>query len=308
MHYRKLAGAGCMIGEIGFTARSLAAGPSGAPDDETAVALVRTAIDRGAGFIDTSGVHDDGRCERLVGLALEGRREHALIATGVGPADTGSTATLTPAALVQATEQSLERLRCGYIDLLQLYEPDVELLRDEALLHALDRLKQDGVVRHAGVVAGSLEVARAALACGRFQAVQVTLNALDGSMLPVLARAATTGTGLIVRSPLLAGVLAGSHTLEHVYAAGDCRTTWPPERLRGSIEFAQRLAALPIAAERTTAQLALGWLLAYEDVAVVVAGARTPVQLEENLAASDLPPLPARQFLAIQHLQLTFAE
>lgn len=311
MYYRKLGDTGYLTGEVGFGGWSLA-GPAGStprPDDDTAVAMLQTALAAGANFIDTAGVYGDGRSERLIGRAVAGRREHALIATKGGlvrSADGSLRRDFSPAHLERAAHESIERLRCDYVDLFQLHHPTLDDLADPSLWETLERLRADGLIRHVGLVTAELETALAAIAARQIETVQVVLNALDPALLPVLPRARAAGVGVIVRAPLLAGMLAGDGAVpEQGFPADDPRAGWSRERLQTTLELAERLRRLAEADERTPAQAAIGWVLAHEEVSVTIPGARTIAQLDENLAASDLPLLSARQMAAIQHLRLT---
>jgi aryl-alcohol dehydrogenase-like predicted oxidoreductase len=309
MHYRKLGHTGCMVGEIGFGGWSLAAPP---PDDDTAVAMLRLAIERGANFIDTAGVYGAGRSERLIGLALEGRREHALIATKGGLVHRDGTLErdFSPDHMDRTLRESLERLQCTYIDVFQLHYPTVADLHNPALWETLERMKADKLIRHVGVVTTALEVALAAVDEPRVETVQIVLNVLDATMLPVLTRARAAGVGVIVRAPLLAGMLAGSFKSAvdgDSWPLSDPRREWSGERLKSTSELVERFARTTTDGTSTLAQSALGWALGNDGVSVTIPGARNPAQLEENVAASDLPPPSARQMVAVQHLQLTSA-
>jgi len=309
MHYRKLGHTGCMVGEIGFGGWSLATPP---PDDDTAVAMLRLAIERGANFIDTAGVYGAGRSERLIGLALEERREHVLIATKGGLVDRNGTLERDFSAdhMDWMLRESLERLRCEYVDLYQLHHPTVADLRNSAMWETLERMKADKLTRHVGVVTTTLDVALAAVNESRVETVQIVLNVLDATMLPVLTRARAADVGVIVRAPLLAGMLAGMpNTTVDVDSLplSDPRREWSGERLKATSELVERFARTTTDGTSTLAQSALGWVLGNDGVSVTIPGARNPAQLEENVAASDLPPPSARQMVAVQHLQLTSA-
>ncbi len=306
MYYRKLGETGALVGEIGFGGWTLG-GPDGlAPDDDTAIELIRSAIGRGANFIDTAGIYGDGRSERLIGRAIEGRREHAFIATkgGLVWRDGTLARDFSPQHLAGAAQASRERLRCETIDLYQLHHPTPANLAQPELWDALARLQADGVIRHIGVAVQDEEAALASLADSRVATLQLPLNAFDSELLPLLPRARAAGIGVIARAPLLGGVLAGNDAPRHQSTPEDPRAGWAADRLRAALAFAERLRDLAAANERSAAQAALGWVLAQEEVAVTIPGARLAQQLDENLAASDLPLPSPRLLAAIQHLRL----
>lgn len=306
MYYRKLGESGVLVGEVGFAGWSLAAANGQEPDDDTALDLVRSAVARGANFIDTADVYGDGRSERLIGRAIDGRREHAFVATKGGlVSDDGALGRdFSPQHLACAAEASRERLRCKTIDLYQLHHPTPDDLAEPALWEALARLQADGVIRHLGVAVQDAAAALAALEHEQVETLQLRLNAFDSELLPLLPRARAAGVGVIARAPLLGGLLAGDYPSGHAFAAGDPRAAWSAERREAALAFAGRFRELARAHERSAAQAAIGWVLAHEEVAVTIPGARLAHQLDENLAASDLPLPSPRLLAAIQHLQL----
>jgi aryl-alcohol dehydrogenase-like predicted oxidoreductase len=305
MHYRKLGSTGILAGEIGFGAWSL----SLVPDDDAAVALVRSAVRQGANVVDVADVYQAGRCEALVGRALEGVRENAVVATKVGLSerDGALQRDFNPRRIVRAVQASRERLRSDYIDLLQLHYPTVDALTDPGLWEALAELRGDGGVKHIGVAADSLEVALAAVAEPRVETVQVVFNAVDAGMLAAIRRAHAAGKGVIARAPLLGGLLA-RRTHDELDPAASSREplkSWPAERLRILAAQAERFHTAWPDDERMPAQAALGWVLAHPEVSVTIPGARTVDQLAENLATSDLPLPSAKRMAAAQHVQAT---
>jgi aryl-alcohol dehydrogenase-like predicted oxidoreductase len=295
MYFRKLGGTGWLTGEIGFVARSGAGRV--VPDEATATGMIRHALDRGVSFIDVSP-RDGGSVEQLVGRAIAGRREQALIAShaGVGGGAGG---------LEQQVRASLERLGCEYVDLLQLDHPPASALADPDLWAAIERLQEAGAVQQVGLVADSMEAGLAALEDHRIAVLQVALNAADAELLPLLAAARAAGRGLIVRSPLCGGLLTAPEPSSFGFPGGDPRRDWPDARLESMRVLARRFAALVAAADRSAAQAAIGWVLAHEEVSVVLPAATSPQQLAENLAASDLPLPSPRLLAALQHARLT---
>ncbi|MHB8575437.1 MAG: aldo/keto reductase [Dehalococcoidia bacterium] len=296
MYYRKLGNTGYLTGEIGFAAWPNAAQP--APADDTAAALLRLALDRGVSFIEVSA-RDDGRMEQLVGRGIAGRRENVAIAARVEFSGLHT--------IEEQARASLERLRCDYIDLLLLHRPAFEDLERPKTWTSIARLQDAGLVRHIGVIADSEVAAVAALEDDRVSAVEIVLNALDTELLPLLARARTEGAGVIVSSPLHGGLLAVDNAAGRAYTAGDPRHAWPKERLQRAAELATRFGRIVADSGSTRAQLAIGWVLAHEEVSVVLPVATTEQQLIENLAASDLPLPSPRQLAALQHARLTAA-
>jgi aryl-alcohol dehydrogenase-like predicted oxidoreductase len=260
-------------------------------------------VDAGGTFIDTADVYTAGRSEEVVGRWLQRRsRDDLVIATkaygamGPGPNDRGAGRK----HLLSAVEASLRRLRTDYLDLYQVHVFD-DATPIEETLSTLDGLVRAGKVRFLGAsnYAGwqlqkSVDLARQhgweAFAC-----LQPLYNLLDREaewdLVPVCC---AEGIGLIPWSPLRGGWLSGR------YRRG---MTEPPagSRVEGDAEAWRTYAnertwtvveALTEVAEktgRTPAQVALRWLIQQPVVTAPIIGARTPEQLEDNLAAVGDP-------------------
>lgn len=132
--------------------------PTGAPlgygqvDDVESVRALRCAVDLGARLFDTADAYGTGHAERVLGKALEGVRERALIATKFGNTYDEETKELTgtdvsPAYIRRACQASLKRLRTDWIDLYQLHVGDLPIDRAGAVADALDGLCDEGLIR-----------------------------------------------------------------------------------------------------------------------------------------------------------------
>lgn len=116
-----------------------------------ALRIVARALDAGIGLLDTANAYNDGESERIVGEAVRGRRDRALIATKVGYGrQAGRPEGLSPARIAAACDESLGRLGVDAIDVYYLHVPDYDT-PVEASLEALAKLLAAGKVRHWGV-------------------------------------------------------------------------------------------------------------------------------------------------------------
>ncbi len=264
---------------------------------EQAKRLVDLCLEAGANLFDTADVYSDGASEEILGAALAGRRERALISTktglrlGEGPNDAGASRL----RLLRAVDDSLRRLRTDYIDLLQLHAFDA-MTPVEETLSTLDGLVRAGKVRYLGAsnYAGWQLMKSLAVAdmhgWSRFVANQ-TYYSLAGrdyewELMPL---GLDQGLGAVVWSPLGWGRLTGRLRRGQPLPA--------QSRLHDTAAFApaigdERLFAIvdvldAIAAEtgRTVPQVAINWLLQRPTVSSVLIGARTEDQLRDNLGA-----------------------
>lgn len=252
-------------------------------DERERLATIRHACERGVTFFDTAPTYGDGASETLLGKALRPHRQAVAIATKVGPRDD-------PRA---SLEGSLRRLHSEYVDLVQLHEVGE---RYEWALEVLHKLQREGKALAVGLCnATHLQIARA-LEIAPVASYQGPYNLFDRDVeqreLPLCR---DRGLGFLAYRPLAAGLLTGKYATAPEFPPGDHRRKiyWfkgPEfERRRQVIERLRPIAdplGMPLAA------LALAWVLARPGVSVVLAGARTREQVDQNLEAATRPLTP----------------
>ena len=305
MRERRLGKTGYQVGEVGFGAWAIGAGWGNVPE-ETALETLRTALEAGVTFFDTADVYGDGRSERLIARALEDAGDPAgvVVATKAGRRlDPHVAEDYDYEHLVAFVARSLANLRVESLDLLQLHCPPTDVYRADTAFDALDRLKQDGLVRQYGVSVETVEEAGLALARPGLATVQIIFNMFRFKPTDAFfADAVAADVGVIARVPLASGLLSGKMTRERTFAADDHRAynrhgeafdageTFSGVDLETGLAAADELKAL-VPPGRSLAQLALRWILMHPAVSVVIPGARRPAQVTENVAAAELPAL-----------------
>jgi aryl-alcohol dehydrogenase-like predicted oxidoreductase len=273
-----LARAGPALGFGAWAVGGTGWGPEGnEPERQASVAL---AVERGVTFFDTAPTYGGGESERLLGRALKPHRDRVIIATKVGPRDEPR----------RSLEDSLRRLDTEYVDVVQLHEA---LDRWEWQLDALQTLQQEGKARAIGVCNASARQLTRALEIAPISSFQAAYNLFDRDVEErELSLVRAHGLAFLAYRPLAAGQLTGKYDAPPRFAPGDHRAGiyWFKGR-----EFARRQAVvaqlrpLADAGGLTLSALALRWLLARAGVTIVLAGARNPAQVEENLAAQAGP-------------------
>ncbi|WP_077033592.1 aldo/keto reductase [Pelomonas sp. KK5] len=272
-------------------------GKWGSTQVEEARRLVDVCLEHGLNFFDTADVYSAGASEEILGAALEGRRDQALISTkasfsmGSGPNDKGSSRY----HLVRACEASLKRLKTDHIDLYFMHGFDALSPVDETL-RALDDLRTAGKIGYIGASNFSGWHLMKALATsekyglGRYVAYQGYYSLIgrdyEWELMPL---ALDQGVGTMVWSPLGWGRLTGK--IRRGQASGSGRIAaggavgGPPvddEKLYAVVDALESVAQ---ARGKTVPQVALNWLLQRPTVANLVIGARNEEQLLQNLGA-----------------------
>jgi aryl-alcohol dehydrogenase-like predicted oxidoreductase len=272
----------------------------GATEINDARRQVDMALDAGINLFDTADVYSYGAAEEILGQALAGRRDRALIATkgrfpmGSGANDTGASRH----HLIEACEASLRRLKTDHIDLYQVHNWDGQTPLEETLT-ALDHLIQSGKVRYIGCsnFAGwqtmkALGAAREAGLPG-FVSHQVYLSLLERSAeYEIVPSALDKGLGLLLWSPLAGGLLSGKYRRGQAPPEGArLANGWhePPVHDQGKLwDTVDVLVEIAEGHGVSPARVAIAWLLARPGVTSVICGARNDDQLADNLAAVEL--------------------
>lgn len=290
MEYRSLGTSGVKVSRI-----CLGTAFRGAPDDETCLATIDRAIDLGINFVDCANEYQKGRCERIVGRALKGRRDQFVLTTkvcsptGAGPNDAG----LSRFHIMREVENSLSRLQTDYVDLYLAHSVDAETPVEESL-RAFDDLVHQGKVRYIGcsnfpawLVCKGLWVSdRRNLSA--FACLQDHYNLLDRRIeRELVPLCQSEGLGIMTYSAVAVGLLTGQY--RHGQAPPpDSPWASREERLRQLMTpEADRVveALISIGAERgkTPAQVAVAWVLSRPGISAAMIGPDAPAHVDENL-------------------------
>jgi aryl-alcohol dehydrogenase-like predicted oxidoreductase len=270
----------------------------GEPSEPEAISTIHRAIEFGIDLIDTSDAYGFGANEELVGRALQGRRDRAVLATKFGNIrhpDGRAAVDGRPDYVPQACEASLRRLGVEAIDLYYVHRIDASVPIEDTV-GALARLVEAGKVRHLGLSEASVGTLRRAHATHPIAALQTEYSLWsrepEEALLDVCAE---LGIGFVAYSPLGRGFLTGTVTGPDSLSPKDRRHDMPRfqgENLQGNLRLIDTLRALSAREGCTPAQLALAWLLSRRDFVVPLPGTKQRRWLEENATAVDLTPSP----------------
>lgn len=312
MHSRPFGRTGRNVSPIGFGAWAIGAA-WGAVDDTESVAALHAALDAGLDFIDTADVYGDGHSERLIARVLKERGgERPFVATKAGRRLPQQTVEGYSAQNLEAwIDRSLRNLEVDALDLLQLHCPPTDAYYHPEVFERMDRLVERGKVRQYGVSVERVEEALKAIEYPGVASVQIIYNMFRLRPAELFFREAQRrNVAVIVRVPLASGMLSGKFTRDTTFAADDHRQfnrhgeAFDVGETFSGVPYEVGLAAVeklrPLVPEGATlAQLALRWILMDEAVSVVIPGARNPAQALGNIAAAELPALPAATMEAI---------
>ena len=318
MKYRELGRTGWQVSEVSFGAWAIG-GSWGAVDDRESIAALHKALDLGVNFIDTADVYGDGHSERLIAGVLKERREEVIVATKAGRRLDPHTADgYTAANLTRFVERSLRNLDTDCLDLVQLHCPPTEVYYRPEVFGAMDDLVQAGKVRYYGVSVEKVEEALKAIEYPNVQTVQIIFNMFRHRPAELFfAQAQQRKVGILARVPLASGLLTGKMTSQSAFAPDDHRTfnrygeSFDMGETFSGVDFSTGLEAVEelrplVPPGATMAQFALRWILMFDAVSCVIPGAKRPAQAEDNIRASELPPLSAETMARVRAIYDTY--
>lgn len=306
MRYNILGRTGLFISELCLGTMTFGGGSGiyssmGGLQQKEADGLVKTAIDAGINFIDTSDVYSKGLSEQITGQALRNvgiAREDVIVATKFfGPTGDGPNARGTSRLhMLYALEGSLKRLQVDHIDLYQIHGFD-QITPMEETLRALETVVQQGKVRYIGVSNwAAWQIAKAVgisnqFNLARFASLQahytIAGRDLERELVPMME---SEGIGLMVWSPLAGGFLSGKYSRDGAKEGDNRRASFdfPPVNEERGYNVIDAMKAIAEANGVSIAQIALAWLLHQKAVTSVIIGAKKPEQLDDNIAATKM--------------------
>lgn len=289
MEYVKLGQAGVRVSRV-----CLGTAFRGQDDDAECVRVIERAVDLGVNFIDCANYYGQGRSEGLVGRALKGCRDDAVVTTkvwstmGPGPNDRG----LSRYHIMREIDRSLSRMALDHVDLYLLHAFDVDTPLEETL-QAMDDVVTQGKARYVGAcnltAAQTVEALWVAdrlglrpLVCLQNQYNLLHRHEVEPELLPLCSR---RGLGMMTYSPLAIGLLSGRFR----------RGQAPPEDSpwgQGSYDFEgamtvqadatiQALVDIGERHGRTPAQVAVAWLLDHAEVSAAIVGPDTVEHVDD---------------------------
>lgn len=298
MIYRELGRTGWKVSAIGFGTWAIGS-MWGSVDVRESMAALERALDLGVNFFDTADVYGS---EPQLGQLRRLRKEPFFIATKMGMQVNPDSRQYTRRNMSLFVDRSLRELGVEVIDLMQLHCPPIEVYNPE-VFGILDGLAEEGKIRYYGVSVETIEQALKAIEFPNVQSVQIVFNMFR--MRPILDLFPETQrrkVGIIARVPLASGLLTGKMNRMTTFARDDHRTfnrngaafdkgeTFAGVDFETGVRAVEQLRPL-VPAGATMAQMALRWILMNQAVTCAIAGAKRPMQVEENVRSADLAPL-----------------
>ena len=308
MQYRELGSSGIKASVVAFGGWAIGGGPWwGTTDDAESVRTIHAALDAGITLIDTAPVYGFGRSEEVIGKALKGRRDKAVIATKCGlwwDDDTGVIhfeqlgrkvrRSLEPRTIRREIEASLKRLGTDHVDVLQTHWQAVEPFKTPVAdtMACLMDLKQQGKIRAIGasnITPAEMDEYRRG---GPLDVCQPRYSLLDRRIeTDILPYCHQNKIATLVYSPLEQGLLTGKIGMDRQLTAEEFRNriAWfKPANRQRVLDMLAGWKDLTDKYRCTLGQLVIGWTIAQPGITCALCGARKPADAIENARAGDL--------------------
>lgn len=301
---REIGRSGVAASAVGLGTWAIGGWMWGGTDERESVAAIHASLDAGVTLIDTAPAYGLGRAEEIVGKALSGRRDKAVIATKCGLVwhtrqgnhffDQDGRPVhrhLGRESIFHEVEQSLSRLGTDYIDLYITHWQDPTTPIEETM-RALEDLRAAGKIRAIGASNVNLEELEIYVKIGGLDAIQERFSMLDreieAQLLPVTT---ANGVATLSYSSLALGLLSGSIGPERVFSGDDQRRDNPRFSVANRekvTRFAEAIRPIAQEHEASIAQIVIAWTLAQPGITFALCGARNPVQALDNARAGTI--------------------
>jgi len=293
LNQRKLGRQGLEVSALGLGCMGMSHA-YGVPNDSESIVTIHRALELGVTLFDTAEVYGPFTNEELVGRALEGRRNDAIIATKFGFRFENGKMSGTdsrPESVRNAVEGSLRRLRTDHVDLLYQHRVDKQVPIEDTV-GAMAELVKAGKVKALGLSEARPETIRRAHKTHPIAAVQSEYSLLyrkDAEA--TLETTRPLGISFVAYSPLGRSLLTGSVKQASDIPEGDGRGRHPrfsDDNLARNLSLVATIEAMARAKGCTPGQVALAWLLAQGTDIVPIPGTKQAGRVDENLAALDV--------------------
>ena len=301
---REIGRSGVKASAVGLGTWAIGGWMWGGTDEAQSIAAIQASLDAGVTLIDTAPAYGLGRSEEIVGKALAGRRDKAVVATKCGLVWHTRKGThffdqdgkpvhryLGRDAIIHEVEESLRRLGTDYIDLYITHWQDATTPVEETV-RALEELKQAGKIRAIGASNVSGSELRQYIETGSLDAIQERFSMIDrGIEAELLPLTLANGVSTLSYSSLALGLLSGAIGPDRVFSGDDQRKDNPRFSVANRQKARDFSDAIRPVAERhgaSIAQVVIAWTLAQPGVTFALCGARNPEQALDNARAGTL--------------------
>ncbi|OCT15189.1 aldo/keto reductase [Paenibacillus pectinilyticus] len=289
MKTRKLGNTGIDVSSIGLGLMGMSPGMYGVIDDEESIKTIHRAMELGVTLLDTADTYGNGHNEELLGKALKGRREQAIVATKFTFGPNWQFIGGHPDYVKKAIDESLRRLNLEYIDLYYQHRVDPNVPIEETVGAMADLVKA-GKVNYLGLSEADASNIRRAHTVHPITALQTEYSLwsrdVEEEIIPVVNE---LGITFVAYSPLSRGFITGELRKPEDFQPDDMRKRLPRfqgDNFQKNVDIVDKLAEIAKEKNCSVAQLAIAWTVAKG--ALPIPGTKRRKYLEENVGAVNI--------------------
>ena len=301
MKYRKFSDLGWNVSEVGLGCWQIG-WCWGDVTEQDARELLKTSLDKGINFFDTSDTYGDGRSERFLSEIIKSTSEKIHVTTKLGRRIRGTDYPkgYKQEPMEEFIDRSLLNLGVECIDLLQLHCPPSEIISKKETFEMMDEIVKKGKVANYGVSVHKVSDAMEAIKNPNVKSIQMVFNIFRQKPAEAFFNEAKKkNVAIIVRGPLASGLLTGKINRDTKFAENDHRNyningeafdvgdTFSGVNFEKGIEAVEQLKKL-VPDNFSLSTLALKWILSHDAVSVVIPGAVNKLQAQMNASAPEL--------------------
>lgn len=292
MRYKTLGKTDISVSEVGLGTWAMGSDYFGHTDDDQSIAAIQSALDVGINLIDTAPAYGSGHAEEVVGRALAGRRDEAVISTKCGTVRNKQgvfVRDLTFKGLQEQLDDSLRRLKVDVIDIYLFHWPDPDT-PDERAAESIAKLKETGKFKHFGVSNFSLEQIDVIDKIIPVEVLQPAYSIFDRRREKLIETCAARNIGIMTYGSLAGGLLTGKFKEKPKFEKDDTRDSFyaffKDELWDKSMAVIDDLRLIAEERGRPLSELAINFVSQDSHVHTALVGAKNPAQVEANAAAS----------------------
>lgn len=294
MLYRKIGKTNVECSCVALGTWELAGNVWGSVEEQQAVNTIHAALDCGITLVDTAASYGAGRSETIVGKALQGRREQAVLSTKGGahynPAINDMDHDLSAAAIRRDVDESLSRLKTDYIDVFFFHYPDPKTPISESI-GTMEELRKEGKIRAIGLSNYTKEEMAEAMKYGTVDCAQFRYSMLTRENDELVRFCQEKQIGVFSYASLAGGMLSGVYKTAPTFAEGDRRTFFYPflkepafSSYRKVVDVVEETAAKY---GISTADASVQWVIAQKGMTAALVGTKNEMRARKNAHALD---------------------
>ncbi len=314
MNKRNLGKTNVLVSEISLGCWQLGAKWGEPVDFEVARDTLVAAANTGVNCFDTADVYNGGASEVAIGNFVKESKEKPFVITKIGRwSDPHVPEAYNRENLTKFVDQSRKNLQTESLDMVLLHCPPTEVFYMPEVFAILDDLKAQGKLKHYGVSVQKVEEALKAIEYPGVEAVEIIFNMFRQRPAELFFKEAKKkNVGIIVRVPLASGLLTGKFSKDTKFGKDDHRQANRQGELfdRGEtfsgVDYETGLKAVAelkqVFKDKPLAQVALRWILMFDEVSTVIPGASKPEHIVSNAKAAELEPLTKQEMQAVKDI------